>query len=304
MRTLRIAMRARRRVAYALVLASGLFGAHCSLVVDTSGLTGGATIDSGVEEAGSGDATLVDATQDAPADAVVEIDGPDEPVASRYAMAVLADNPAIYYHLDETAGATAGDAMGTHPGTYFGSVQLGQPGIFAGSTAVSFTGTSAGIDAGALGVFRARTPFTIELWAKPLGYDGEYRFLARRLFFDADGGRNDLGVNAQDQGGLVFERFIASAGRGARTGLPPIDGFFHHLVCVYDGNGLVMYRDGVVIADEPDARSAPDADGTFYIGTGETGRFTSNAVIDEVAVYGKALDVTRVIAHFEIARGK
>src|SRR5690242_17824430 len=54
--------------------------------------------------------------------------------AAFYSATVIADNPALYYRLDETSGTTANDsASGAHNGTYTGTYSLNQPGALTGS---------------------------------------------------------------------------------------------------------------------------------------------------------------------------
>src|SRR4051812_42092042 len=79
------------------------------------------------------------------------------PTGGSYAAALLGTAGVQgYWRLDDSPGSpTACDALGAHPGTYAGSVQLGVSGALAGDadTAANFdgTGTSAAVpDAAAL----------------------------------------------------------------------------------------------------------------------------------------------------------
>lgn len=59
-----------------------------------------------------------------------------------YATEVAADSPLLVWHLDETSGTVADDAVGSLDGTYSGAYTLGQPSLIAdgsGGNAVSFT---------------------------------------------------------------------------------------------------------------------------------------------------------------------
>lgn len=88
---------------------------------------------------------------------------------SGYEVAVLADNPLVYYRFEETSGATtANDSSGnSNHGVYVGPVGLGSPSadIGLGTAAEFFNGSpDTGVSVPALGT---QNQLTLEVWLRP-----------------------------------------------------------------------------------------------------------------------------------------
>jgi hypothetical protein len=62
-----------------------------------------------------------------------------------------------------------------------------------------------------------------------------------------------------------------------------------------------LYVDGSTMDTSPDSRALPSADEPMYIGASGTHQQVIEGVMDEVAVYDKALPEARVKAHFAAA---
>jgi hypothetical protein len=218
-----------------------------------------------------------------------------------YTAEVLADNPVLYWRLNETAGITAVDASGNnHHGTYKGTLQIGQPGAIAGDTdtAVGFNGGS--VDAGGILDFAGDEPYTLEAWIRPTIIDGDYRHVFNKDAIDTDG-RQQYGMFVRSSSGLCIERFVDSGAIQAITGAPPLD-VYTHVVGTYDGTMMQLFVNAVLVDSATDARLAKQKDAPFLVGTKyiDTGPFIGD--LDEVAVYDKALTQERVQAHYDAAR--
>ena len=159
--------------------------------------------------------------------------------------AVLADEPRLYYWLEETAGSVAADVTGNSPGTFHGATKLGVPGLFPGSRALDLDGTLGGIVANGEGNFEGTSPFTLELWFAPQPFGQDFFFLFSR-YASEGGNRNSYGVWMSPDYGLELERYIGGAKESARAPGFPADGAFHHLVATYDGGALRLYVDGSI----------------------------------------------------------
>ena len=63
-------------------------------------------------------------------------------------------------------------------------------------------------------------------------------------------------------------------------------------VGTYDGRSLALYKDGVLVGSSSDTRGAESADVLSLVGGSDF-----RGVLDEVAIYDKALAPDRVMAH-------
>ena len=83
-----------------------------------------------------------------------------------YARAVTNDGSAAYWRLGELSGQTAGDSVGSRPGTVMGQIAVGQPGALAdGNRAMVFDGTNGYIHVPGAATLPLAGDLTIELWA-------------------------------------------------------------------------------------------------------------------------------------------
>lgn len=223
-----------------------------------------------------------------------------------YEAVVRADNPIAYYRLGEKPGVTtAVDDRGFAPAVYAGSCALGAPGLVVGAdTAVTLDGETAGIDAGKTIDFSQRASFSFELWLEP-GSIGA----TNQTLFAKDGemnGRQEFGAYLNSTEGLVFERwvegnpFVATVAAGTlKVGVP------QHVVLTYDGSQLVVYVDGNKVASKTDTRAQAPKSGnlTFGFDAASGGKSFFRGVLDEIAVYSRALGEVEVTRHHEAGLG-
>lgn len=295
----------RSRVALAAFLAAAAPFLACSVLTDTDGLSdgpagGGAGVDAGDERTGpldAGDAGDASAAGDA-ADAAT----------SRYATAVLADSPLLYYRFGETNGKDARDEVSgtTTPYPVAGFV-FGVKGALASdaNTAITVDG-STGLQLTQRSDFSGTAPFSVELWVDvfpnaPLQND--IGFVVDHQDFSGPGTGWNLQVSRSN---VNFER-RSGTGVNSAAGFPQaaVAGTWHHVVTTYDGTTLRLYYDGVRRGEGLSGLALPESTIPFTIGKQNCTGCTGNSFvgsIDELAIYPKALSEARIAAHLAAAR--
>ncbi|MGY1805394.1 PKD domain-containing protein [Blastococcus sp. SYSU D00922] len=218
-----------------------------------------------------------------------------------YSDTVLADNPAHFWRLDESAGATTSyDQAGFDDLGVNGGVTLGTPGALAGTsnTAGTFNG-SGGLAATAAAVPGPQV-FSVEAWFKTtstsggkiVGFGnqntGTSNNYDRHIFMGGDG-RVQFGV---------YPGFTATVGNGTRYN----DGQWHHVVGTLGSTGMAMYIDGQLAGQRGDVTTAQDYSGYWRIGGDNAwaGDVWFDGAVDDVAVYGTALTQRQAQRHFVV----
>jgi hypothetical protein len=309
-----------RNVAAPVALALSL---PACLLVDLSGLTGESPGDGeGIEGGDAGDAHPGPGAQDASSDAgnggngdtatggngdvadvaTSEVGGGGDVEAGplSYAATVLSDAPIAYWRLDDTTTTTAKDLSGNgHDGSYQGGVTLGAQGAIANDpdTAVQFDGSSAEMVATVPSSFdfTGNVPYSVEVWAKPASNPAGMGVVGKNAYATDAGGYLGWYVAYNNNG------WLDSLRNNNDTGNPgPAPGAFLHIVATYDGTNLAIYVNGQQFASSAmsmalAATGAPLTAG----GVANWGSFTG--VLDEIAIYDKALPSARIAAHY--ARG-
>jgi hypothetical protein len=274
--------------------------AACSLLLSTDDLSGAGALPDGAD-ASTSDAPPADA-RPVEADAgAKDADASDASLdaGNPYVLAVLSDAPVLYLRLEDSSGVLARDVNGEAKASYYGNFRLGAEGVFPGSRAIELDGGLGGVVALEAFDFSGTKPFTLEAWFRPTAYDQVYRFVTNLDAPKADGLRQELGVWTQTDHYFELERFVEGEKRTVRTSLPTL-GEFHHIVATYDGGLLYLYVDTQLAGATADARPS-HAVGELWFGSLDRYYGTVIGVLDEVAVYDKALPVMRVVAHYEAA---
>jgi hypothetical protein len=247
----------------------------------TGGLAGAGTGGAGAGGAGTGGAGTGGAS-----------------TGSQYADAVLADQPLAYWRFSETSGTTAADASGNgHHGVIKGTTKLGEPGALKtdSDTAFYFDGASSTfVDLGDKFDFEGTAPFTLEAWIYPQVADRG--FLGKATY---DGVlKQYLGYFVAEGAGVV--QFVRD---GAGATVPELSQIqYTHLVATFDGINWTIYLNGAKGTAKPGTNAVTKHPLPFTIGKVNEWN-TMIGWIDEVAVYDKALDATRVKAHYDAGVG-
>ena len=226
---------------------------------------------------------------------------PAQAAPTSFANAVLADAPNAWWRMSELPGAsTALDASGNaNHGTYSASgMALGIAGIGGGDTAAQFDGLGSGRIVVANSVTLNPANITLEAlisWSGPNGF--QQRILEKSRF--TGGGLPQYGLNILDDGKVRFEIQV-----GATNSVIDSIGAVHagvgiDVAATYDGSLMRIYFDGVL-----DSELAPVLTGGLPFDLTDLGIGNQvdrdrafNGVVDELALYDKALSSERLQAH-------
>lgn len=230
-----------------------------------------------------------------------------------YRSTVLADSPLAYYRLGEASGTTAADDSGNaQTGTYVNSPTLGVTGaVDDGNSAVTFASASSQrvLTTVQTGFGNALSACSVEFWLKTTsGATG----CVIGSVATGTAGIMQAWINTQDTGSLVanatFFGLRASSGnalRGYIANATVYDGNWHHHVITEPSAGtLSYYLDGAAQSFTYNSQQTiinSAFDFAFTIG-GRNNRGTIdtflNGSVDEMALYGSALSLARVQAHY------
>lgn len=214
------------------------------------------------------------------------------PPTDAYSTAVEADNPVVYYRLDDT-GATVSDwSANGYDAAVSGGVTTGVAGIVSGDAAMSFDGISGTVQGPSLPTY---SPYSVEVWFKvPTLQTGTLVILGigpNLYFYGSD--------STYLPGSLEWNNGTDALNAGAGF----VDGNWHHVVVTYDGTSIAtIYVDG----EQNNASSASTwgtIGGTFLEIASLNGTDFLAGTIDEVAIYSTALSAARVTAHYTAGGG-
>jgi hypothetical protein len=238
---------------------------------------------------------------------------PPPPPGDAYHDAVMADSPLGYYRLNESSGSVATDSSGNgRNGAYSGSgVTLAQTGLLYGNSDKSvFFGSNGDVSESTLktalgGASAATIEFIIK---RALNSD---RCVIS--FGTVNGNRFGFFVETDTTAYLLCENPVANTYAVLQMPYGMTAGK-QHVVMVFDGTQATA-NDRIKIYVNRLLRTPSSYFGTFpatlaasanlsnfsighdQVNTGEY----SNCYIDEVAVYGSALSLARIQAHFDAA---
>ena len=218
-----------------------------------------------------------------------------------FANEVLGDNPFAYWRFGEAPGATtAADSSGHgHHGTYSGGVTTGNAGLFGGDTAALFGGVDG----------RVSVPNDPELGPDHITmealvrWDGENGFQQRILekSFFGGGEQASYGLNILPDGRIQVE-YRAGGGPTTHTTMDPlVAGDAAHIVATFNGALALIYVNGMLVLSQAVTFPGALQDGLNALGLGnQTERNRPFlGLIDEIALYNRALSLEEVEAHYK-----
>jgi hypothetical protein len=258
-----------------------------------------------------------------------------------YQATILGQGPVGYWRLNETAqppapqpAANIGGLGIAGVGQYLLGPTLGEPGALTGSSATSvrFTNPFVNSDPGYgstkvevpyYSALNPNGPFTVEFWAKPNVTVTDVYCPVASINSDA---AIAVGPDNNPRAGWLFYQYgttnstvnqwqfrMGNANNyldgNAVVGGAATPGAWHHIVGVYDGTNALLYVNGAQVASRAIAGYQPNGARPFRIGTtcftGNLGTYAGNRGFDgwleEVAVYGSALNGNDIAAHYGAA---
>ncbi len=220
-----------------------------------------------------------------------------------YQDIVQDDQPVAYWRLDETNNVTAVDSSGNgFDGTYRNGVTQGVPGI--SGTAGEFDGKNDDVDVGIIAreseLDISNKSFTVEAWVKPnklkeQSYVGIHPSNNRN-----DGNGDSLYFRVSSKGSVRFGDFPKDLETRNKIIEPDT---WYHIVATYDksSNTNTIFVDGREIKSNKqgafESKNPRVLIGNWTKGKGGLNQ-PFNGVIDEVAVYDKALSRESITSHF------
>jgi PKD repeat protein len=223
------------------------------------------------------------------------------PPADAYGQAVIADNPTLYWRLNDASGPTAADATANgNNGAYSGGITYQVPSTVAPGTAVTFDGASGQL--ATTQAVAAPSVYSEELWFKTTSTSGGTLI----AFGDQPSGlssNHDRQVYLLNSGQLVFGVWTGQ-NNTVTSAKSYNDGQWHQVVATQGPDGMTLYVDGQAVGANPTTQAQPFT-GYWRVGgenlLGWPGPASSNYLagsIDEVSVYTSELSAARVAAHF------
>lgn len=221
---------------------------------------------------------------------------------SDYAAAVLADAPIHYYRFDETATSQpafdSGNPGGAN-GTYTGGIALQQSTTpLAFQPAARFDGNNGTfVD---LGVFHPGNSISAEAWIK---LDADARAGSFHAVIARWDGSYELDIATDERPNFVIRNQAGAFGIVAGPDALP-RGQWHHLVGIYDANTLSIFvngRLGATVSVPGTLRNGGPVPDRVMIGATRDGfaqGLNFKGLIDEVAIYNRALSAERILAHY------
>jgi hypothetical protein len=198
-----------------------------------------------------------------------------------YSRLVLAtEGLSGYYRLGETSGPVACDLAGGAHGISSGGYSPGQPGALETDvdTSAAFDG-SATVRVPSSATLNPTTALTLEAWVKPASNTGSETVV-----------RKDRQYMLRLVDGTVVFRTWTSAGLLELASAPVLrTGSYQHLMAVFYGTGMRIYRNGSLIASREAEGQLSATDSALHLGSSSGGYDFFTGSLDEVAIYASAL---------------
>jgi len=238
-----------------------------------------------------------------------------------YRNTVLGDSPLVYYEFDETSGTTASNSAttgATYTGTFNtagGSVTVNQASFAQGGTAYDFGG---GFVGSASALTNSLDEWTVEAW---VNYDSGKTSQSHIVSNDQGGWNDDvligLGTEGGNMGVPAGSFGVIQQGNPGSTrdfaGAPLVANEWHHVAMTGSNSAgtITLYIDGAFAASDTSLVNDATFNGADGFGTapnltigaarpdsGDAGYRPYDGLLDEVAIYGTALNAATVEAHY------
>ncbi|MDF3302694.1 LamG domain-containing protein [Streptomyces tropicalis] len=229
--------------------------------------------------------------------------------ADSYAAAVRGDGASLYWRFGETSGAYAADSSGgDDSGVHWNAPGQGVSDGAAGSgSSVNYTG-SQGEWTYSDKLHSAPSAYSLELWFKTTSTTGG-KLIGFANKVQLPSTRFDKHVYMTDGGQLVFGAYPGAV-RTITTVQRYNDGKWHHAVATEGSDGMKLYVDGALRTSNPFVTTSEAGSGYWRVGGDNLDSWTNRpssrfytGQLDEVAVYGKVLSSSQVLAHYKLGTG-
>jgi len=206
-----------------------------------------------------------------------------------------------YWRLGETSGSTAADSMEAVSGTY-SSATLGTPGLVGSSDpAVSFAGTSNRMQASTSSYgFAGTSAFTVEGTIKPTTVDSTSRRIFSSEVLSGGSVVNGYGLWNNGTANKLQVCRIPGGSYDCATTSAAATGLAKHVAATYGGTTLKLYVNGTQVASTT-SKGSITAPSTFTVGARSDFAGSWAGVLDDAAVYDRALSAAEVEEHAEAA---
>ncbi len=223
-----------------------------------------------------------------------------------YRQAVLGDAPVSYYRLNEPAGTTAYNALGTgNNGAISGGVQFAAGGGLSNSTdpGFRFDGATGYVE---VPYSPSSNPasFSIEVWAYLTGGNGTWRTLIASRNVSSTSPVTSTGYDLYAAPNEIWQFWVRNGSTWvAANGPAVVYNQWTHLVGTYTANSVSLYVNGILVGQAAGGLT-PNSTQPLRIGSGQTEgapNFFFPGVLDEVSIYPSALSASWVLAHYNAA---
>lgn len=229
--------------------------------------------------------------------------------ATGYHDAIMADSPAGYWQLDETAGTVAADSSGNgQNGQYVNAPLLGQSGGVGDDYGISLNGTSQVVNTTQTTTWNSAA-FTFEVWVKPDPSASDVPIAATRPASNVGGWHFNL------YGGKEIELALEDANNNYIYAISKDTlsaDYWSDVAATYDGTRVRLYINGreVSYASHVDGVAALGQSDTLVLGGDGYGAYCVVFIgsscsqnlwhggIDDASYFPYALTATQIAAHY------
>ena len=194
-----------------------------------------------------------------------------------------------YWRFDEGAGTVAADSSGSGNNGTLNGVPQWVAGKLGG--ALDFDGSADYVEVPHAASLSITDAITIAAWTNMrANASGEMAIVSK-------GGwaANDLPYElTEEAGGVIFWQFYDNEGRDTCSPNSPSAGEWHHIAATYDGTIFKCYIDGVLGEEWAYTGKMPQNTASVTIGRRSRGGTFFNGMIDDVAIFNRALSADEI----------
>ncbi|MFI8413673.1 PKD domain-containing protein [Paeniglutamicibacter gangotriensis] len=225
--------------------------------------------------------------------------------ADEYGAAVYEDDAIIFWRLNEASGSAVDDSSSAvNHGNYFGTTEFGEDGVseHVPGTAVTFSGNNNW--AASTKRFDPVSVYSLETWFKTETTVGG-KLIGFGNNQDSPSSSYDRHVYMMNNGKLAFGVYTGTENLATTTD-PYNDGDWHHMVATQSSEGMKLFVDGELAADNPETQAENYA-GYWRLGGDQVWAGASSPYfagsLDEAAVYSTALSAAEIANHYRLGVG-